>query len=81
MRVATFRGVLGQLRSQRRFSPARVGAVDELPLHFQLMVEKKSSCVLRQAGMETASASIILAATADGRLLPPMVVFKVFKTS
>ena len=30
--------------------------------------------VLRQHGMETASATVILAATADGNLLPPFLV-------
>merc|ERR1711974_78564 len=40
------------------------------------MGERRQSGVLRHHGMETASASLILAATADGNLLPPFLVIK-----
>ena len=76
-RVSTFRTVLAQLHKEKNFTPDRVGAVDELPLQFHLMTEKKTSCVLRQPGMDTAHSTVILAVTANGTFLPPLVVFKV----
>ena len=55
----------------------QVGAMDELCLHWAQVGERRQSGVLRHHGMETASATVILAATADGNLLPPFLVIKV----
>ena len=51
--------------------------MDELCFHFSQVMDKKTSCVLRHPGMESSNFTVILAATADGNLLPPFVVFKV----
>ena len=51
--------------------------MDELCLHWAQVGERRQSGVLRHHGMETASATVILAATADGNLLPPFLVIKV----
>lgn len=77
-RIATFRSVLLQLHREKQFPAFQVGAMDELCFHFQQASDKKSSsCVLRHPGMESSNCTVILAATADGNLLPPFVVFKV----
>ena len=55
----------------------QVGAMDELCLHWGQVGERRQSGVLRHHGMDTASATVILAATADGNLLPPFLVIKV----
>jgi len=76
-RIATFRSVLLQLHREKQFPAFQVGAMDELCFHFQQASDKKSSsCVLRHPGMESSNCTVILAATADGNLLPPFVVFK-----
>ena len=51
--------------------------MDELCLHWGQVGERRQSGVLRHHGMDTASATVILAATADGNLLPPFLVIKV----
>jgi len=75
-RVATFRSVLVQLHQEKQFPAFQVGAMDELCFHFSQVTEKKTSCVLRHSGMDSSNCTVILAATADGNLLPPFVVFK-----
>jgi len=75
-RVATFRSVLLQLHREKQFPAFQVGAMDELCFHFSQATDKKTSCVLRHPGMESSNCTVILAATADGNLLPPFVVFK-----
>lgn len=75
-RVATFRSVLVQLHREKQFPAFQVGAMDEMCFHFSQVTEKKTSCVLRHPGMESSNCTVILAATADGNLLPPFVVFK-----
>ena len=76
-RVATFRSVLVQLHREKQFPAFQVGAMDEMCFHFSQVTDKKTSCALRHPGMESSNCTVILAATADGNLLPPFVVFKV----
>ena len=56
--------------------------MDELCLHWPhvntSLGQSQGRGVLRHHGMDTASATVILAATADGNLLPPFVVIKVY---
>ena len=76
-RINTFRSVLAQLHREKQFPAFQVGAMDELSLHWGQVVERRNGGVLRHHGMETSSCSVILAATADGNLLPPFLVIKV----
>ena len=57
----------------------QVGAMDELCIHWSQVQERRGggSGVLRHHGMDTSSCSIMLAATADGNLLPPFLILKV----
>merc|ERR1719361_2036389 len=75
-RINTFRSVLAQLHREKQFPAFQVGAMDELSLHWGQVVERRNGGVLRHHGMETSSCSVILAATADGNLLPPFLVIK-----
>ena len=75
----------------------QVGAMDELCLHWAGLGDKRSpTTVLRQVqrstlstvlyyvvqpGLDSANCAVLLAATADGNLLPPFVVFKVGRGS
>ena len=51
--------------------------MDELCLHWSQVAERRGGGVLRHPGMDSASCAIVLAATADGNLLPPFLVIKV----
>ena len=51
--------------------------MDELCLHWGQVAERRHGGVLRHHGMDTAGCCVILAATADGNLLPPFLVIKV----
>ena len=76
-RIGTFRSVLAQLQREKQFPAYQVGAMDELCVHWGQVAERRHGGVLRHHGMETASCCVILAATADGNLLPPFLVIKV----
>ena len=76
-RINTFRSVLAQLHREKHFPAFQVGAMDELSLHWSQVMERRNGGVLRHHGMETSTCSVILAATADGNLLPPFLVMKV----
>jgi len=75
-RVKTFRRVLHQLQQEKRFDLGSIGSVDELPFHFNTILEKRPGCVLKHSGIETADVSIILSILADGTFLPPLLLFK-----
>jgi hypothetical protein len=60
----------------------QIGCMDELSLHLSStsIKERRSgqgTAHLRHAGMKGAQASVILATTASGRLLPPLLILKV----
>jgi len=75
-RIGTFRSVLAQLQQEKQFPAYQVGAMDELCLHWGQVAERRHGGVLRHHGMDTAGCCVILAATADGNLLPPFLVIK-----
>ena len=60
----------------------QIGCMDELSLHLSStsIKERRSgqgTAHLRHAGMKGAQASVILATTASGKLLPPLLILKV----
>ena len=61
----------------KNISLCQVGAMDELCLHWSQVAERRGGGVLRHPGMDSASCCVVLAATADGNLLPPFLVIKV----
>ncbi len=68
-------------RSDPPFAPDMVCCFDELALHFASSNAcyggHSTTAVLKQSGADQADAVVVIAATADGSLLPPMIVFRV----
>lgn len=59
-----------------------VGNMDETPAFFDMVPTKcitlkgKKECVVRSSGSEKKHLTVVLSATGDGEMLPPMVIFK-----
>lgn len=56
-----------------------VGNVNEIPLYFDMIHTKGNAsreCIIRSSGSEKKHVTVVLSATADGALLPPMLIFK-----
>ena len=69
-------------RKSGRFPSALIGNMDETPMYFDLVPGKTidrvgvKSCVIRSTGAEKRHITVVLTVTADGSMLPPMVIFK-----
>ena len=59
-----------------------VGNMDETPAFFDMVPSKSicktgsKECIVRTSGCEKKHVTIVLSATADGKMLPPMIIFK-----
>jgi hypothetical protein len=79
-RADVFRSVLSRVVAEKGFGAGAIGCVDELALHLRPAAGKRDFLsptglsVLRSGGMRDADAVVILAATADGTMLTPMLV-------
>ena len=81
-RTVRFRSVLQHLIKEKNFCATRIGALDELPLHLSATSIKErraghGTALLRNAGIKGSQATVVLAATAAGQLLPPLLILKV----
>ncbi len=66
-------------RKNGRFPSALIGNMDETPAYFDLVPGKTvgvKSCIIRSTGAEKRHITIVLTVTANGSMLPPMVIFK-----
>ena len=80
-RTARFRTVLHHLIQDKGFHASQVACMDELFLHLTpLAAKEQKSCtggLVKYSGYSGATATVILCATADGKLLPPLLILKV----
>ena len=59
-----------------------VGNMDEIPAIFDMVPSKciakkgDKECVFRSSGIEKKHSTVVLSATADGKMLPLMIIFK-----
>ena len=69
-------------RKRGRFLSALMGNMDETPVYFDLVPGKTinqvgaKSCIIRSTGAEKRHITAVLTVTADGTMLPPMIIFK-----
>ena len=65
-----------------KYPPSLVGNMDETPAFFDMVpskcISRKGSkeCVVRTTGCEKKHLTVVLSATGDGKMLPPMIIFK-----
>ena len=65
-----------------KYPRSLVGNMDETPGFFDMVPSKSicktgsKECIARTSGSEKKHAPIVLSATADGKMLPPMIIFK-----
>ena len=85
-RANRFKLVLQQLIKEKYFGPSEIGCMDELPLILTPGLRDKrigstapGGILLKHQGLKGAQAVVILAMTANGKLLPPFLVLKVAK--
>ena len=79
-RASRFRVVLQQLIKEKNFSPPQIGCMDELPLNLSPSLRDKRigpGILLKHHGLQGAQATVFLTMTANGKLLPPLLVLKV----
>ena len=83
-RANRFKLVLQQLIKEKCFGSSEIGCMDELPLILTPALRDKrigsaapGGILLKHQGLKCAQAVVILAATANGKLLPPFLVLKV----
>ena len=83
-RANRFKVVLQQLIKEKGFGPSEIGCMDELPLNLSPGLRDKrigsaapGGILLKHHGLKGAQAVVILASTANGKLLPPFLVVKV----
>ena len=73
--------MIHQLMREKGLQKAQVACMDELFLHLTpTSVKEQRSCTAglqKQAGFPGATATVFLCTTADGKLLPPLLVIKV----
>ena len=81
-RTSLFRTNLHQVISNKKLHNFQIGSVDELFLHLTPSAAKEqrhcSVGLLKNSGFPAATATVLLCATADGNLLPPLLIFKVY---
>ena len=81
-RLEDFRAFVGERIEEGEIEPGQIVNMDEVPLTFDIpltrTVNKKgeSSVNIRTTGHEKTHFTVVLACTADGKKLPPMVIFK-----
>ena len=80
-RTSCFRTMLHSLIRDKGLQNSQVACIDELFLHLTPSAAKEQrNCtagLLKNAGFPGATATVVLCATADGKLLPPLLVLKV----
>ena len=80
-RSSRFRVVLQQLIKEKNFGPPQIGCMDELPLNLSPSLRDKrigqAGILLKHHGLQGAQATVFLTMTANGKLLPPLLVLKV----
>ena len=65
-----------------KYPRSLVGNMDETPAFFDMVPVKSicktgsKECIVRTSGCEKKHVTIVLSATADGKMLPPMIIFK-----
>lgn len=65
-----------------KYPPSLVGNMDETPAFFDMVPAKSiaskgvKECVVRTTGSEKKHLTVVLSATGDGTMLPPMIIFK-----
>jgi len=81
-RTQTFWQVIIQLRTTYNIDPERIYNMDETPVNFDNVPKRIVDLrgikrpVVFTTGSEKKRCTVVLACRADGRLLPPMVIFK-----
>lgn len=81
-KVVDFHRFVIKLRQQKDFILSQIGNADQTPLCFDMprntTVEEKGarSVIVRTSGADKQRCTVMLAVTADGRKLPPYVIFK-----
>ena len=84
-RSSRFRVVLQQLIKEKNFGPPQIGCMDELPLNLSPGLRDKrigqSGILLKHHGLQGAQATLFLTMTANGKLLPPLLVLKVLSST
>ena len=66
----------------RKYPLSLVGNMDETPAFFDMVPLKRiaakgtKECVVRTSGREKKHLTVVLSATGDGKMLPPMIIFK-----
>ena len=82
-RSSRFRVVLQQLIKEKNFGPPQIGCMDELPLNLSPSLRDKrigqAGILLKHHGLQGAQATVFLTMTANGKLLPPLLVLKVHR--
>lgn len=65
-----------------KYPRSLIGNMDETPAFFDMVPAKticktgSKECIIRTSGCENKHVTIVLSATADGTMLPPMIIFK-----
>lgn len=81
-KIVDFHRFVIRIREEKNFLLSQIGNADQTPLNFDMpsstTVEQKGvrSVHIRTTGAEKQRCTVMLAVTADGRKLPPFVIFK-----
>ena len=65
-----------------KYPRSLIGNVDKTPSFFDMVSSKSicktgsKECIVRTSGCEKKHVTIVLSATADGKMLPPLIIFK-----
>ena len=80
--MAAFLSNVQQQRRSGRYPAAMISNMDETPVYFDLIPNKMidrvgtKSCIVRSTGSEKRHITVVLTVTANGCMLPPMIIFK-----
>ena len=81
-RTSLFRTNLHQVINHKELRKFQIACVDELFLHLTPSAAKEqrhcSVGLLKNSGFPAATATVLLCTTADGSILPPLLIFKVY---
>ena len=80
-KMATFLQTVRQVRKDSKYPDNMIVNMDETPMYFDMTTNKTvnlnsaKTVSVRSTGAEKSRLTVVLAATGDGQMLPPMIIF------
>lgn len=81
-KMATFLRSVREARKQSKYPDNMIVNMDETPMYFDMTTNKTvnlkgaKTVSVRSTGADKRRLTVVLAATGDGKMLPPMIIFK-----